>query len=239
MKQIANRPDTTGWILFRATRTIQLWFEDMGIPAVVAGAAHLGVTLPVVRLDYGCACRHAALKFLDEGHDNIAFVTPQKRVAAEEESIQSFFSVQPDRPDARFSLIEHDRSMPAIVQGILASRLGKKPVTAYLVMEPLVAISTLTILQSAAIPVPGKASIIARFGDLTMSRVVPNIAHYIFDGAAIGRMVTKTLLSVIENKDSGALNLRQSVPFQRFVAGGSTGRLSNAEVRTLEYKLST
>jgi DNA-binding LacI/PurR family transcriptional regulator len=239
LKQMANRPDTTGWILFRTTRPIQLWFEDMGIPAIVCGAAHPGVTLPAVRLDYGGACRHAALKFLDEGHDCLAIVTPLKRVAAEEESIRSFLSTKTERPDARFSLIEHDFSMPSIMNGILGSRLGKKPVTAYLVMEPQEAITVLNILHYSGVSVPGGASIISRFGDRTMSRVVPNIAHYLFDGPAIGRIITKTLLSVIEEKDSEALNLRESVPFQRFVPGGSTGRLSNTEVRTLGYKVST
>jgi DNA-binding LacI/PurR family transcriptional regulator len=225
LEQIAARPDTAGWILFRTTRQIQSWFEEMGIPAVISGAAHPGVELPAVRLDYQGACRHAALEFLNSGHDNIAFVTPLKRVAAEEESIQSFLSVQPERPDARFSLIEHDRSMPAIIQGILAARLGKKPVTAYLLMEPLVAISTLTILQSSAIPVPGAVSIIARYGDSLMSKVLPTIAHYSFDTATFGRLVAKSLLQCIETGHPGGNTPRNSVVPNRFVPGGTLGRI--------------
>jgi DNA-binding LacI/PurR family transcriptional regulator len=148
-----------------------------------------------------------------------------KRVAAEEESIQAFFSVQPERPDARFSLIEHDRSMPAIIQGILAARLGKKPVTAYLVMEPLVAISTLTILQSSAIPVPGAASIIARYGDSLMSKVLPTIAHYTFDTATFGRLVAKSLLKSIETGHPGGNTRHHSIITNQFVPGGTLGRI--------------
>lgn len=225
LQQIATRPDTAGWILFRTTRQIQSWFQERGIPAVISGSAHPGITLPAVRLDYQGACRHAAFQFLNGGHDNLAFVTPRKRVAAEEESVQAFLSAKLERPDARLSLIQHDRSMPAVIQGILASRLGNQPVTGFLVMEPDIAISVLTILQSSAIPVPGAASIIARYGDSLMSRVLPTIAHYLFDAATLGRLVAKRLLSSIEKGHSGENAQQNRVPTYRFIPGGSLSKM--------------
>lgn len=222
MEQIASRSHTVGWILFRTTRQVQTWFQDRGIPAVITGSAHPGVTLATVQLGLQAVCRHAALKFLEYGHHNVAFVTPFRRIATEEESLQGFLSLKRERPDVRFSLIEHDHSMNAIIKGILASRLGKEPVTGYLIMEPQVAVTTLTILQFSGIPVPGAASIIARYGDTLMSQVLPAIAHYRFDGGAHGRLVTKVLLSSIEHGHSASQSIGG---FSKFVAGGSLGRV--------------
>lgn len=228
--QITSRPDTACWILFRTTKQIQAWFQREKIPAVIFGAAHPGISLPAIRLDLEGACRHAALRFLDEGHDHLAFVTPIKRVAAEEESVRGFLSAKAERPDARFSLIEHDFTMTSIMNGILASRLGRKPVTAYLVMEPQEAISVLNILQYSGIRVPESASVVARFGDGTMSRVIPNIAHYLFDGIAIGKGVTKTIISIIEENGPGRMDLLGNIPFQSFKPGGSLARLTDTEL---------
>jgi DNA-binding LacI/PurR family transcriptional regulator len=225
LEKIASRPNTSGWILFRTTRQIQSWFQEMRIPTLITGSPHSGVSLPAVRIDYSAACSDAALQFLKRGHRCIAFVTPAERIASEEESVQGFLSTRPQSPDVRFSLIEHDGTMPSLIQGILASRLGKEPVTGYLIMEPAVAVTTLTILQSSGISVPGGASIISRFGDSLSSRVLPTIAHYRFDGKMAGRLTAKAMQSCIEQGHLDGKANESGVAFHEFVAGGSLGRL--------------
>jgi DNA-binding LacI/PurR family transcriptional regulator len=224
IEQITSRPNTAGWILFRTTRQTQEWFQEKQIPAIITGSAHQGVQIPSVRFDYQAACRHAVSLLLEKGHANIAYLAPRERIASEEESVQAFLSFKKERPDARFSLIEHNDLMSAITQGILASRLGREPVTAYLVLEPLVAVSALSILHASGIIVPDHASIIALSGAGMLIRVLPNITHYQFDGAAHGRALAKELLSNIG--EGRALHRCEDIgiKFHKFIPGGSVGR---------------
>lgn len=198
LARLAAEDNTAGWILHRQTKEVQQWFANSGIPTLVTGSVFPGIELPSVRFDYASSSRHAVHEFLRRGHRRIAFVTPATRIASEDDSIEGFLKVKSERPDIELSLIEHDDTSISISRGVLSSRLGSSPVTAYYVMNTRNTFSVLISLIQAGVRIPQDAAIICRAGDLLIKASVTPISHYDHDANAMGRAGARMFARVIQ-----------------------------------------
>ena len=90
LEEFAARVNPAGWVLYRSTSEMQKWFSAHTRCAVIAGSRHPGVALSSVDVDYSAGCRHAAGRFLANGHRHLAVVRPDTNLAGDLESVAGF-----------------------------------------------------------------------------------------------------------------------------------------------------
>ncbi len=73
------------WVLGRSSAAMQQWFTAAGIPAIVAGGVHPGVSLPSVDVDHRALGRHAAAVLARRGHQRIVLLLGPNRQTGDAE----------------------------------------------------------------------------------------------------------------------------------------------------------
>jgi DNA-binding LacI/PurR family transcriptional regulator len=69
------------WVLGRSSLAMQRWFAAEGVPAVVAGGVHPGVSLPSVDVDHRALGRHVAGVLARRGHRGVvSFLGPTRQI---------------------------------------------------------------------------------------------------------------------------------------------------------------
>jgi len=87
---IRHHPPETGWILHGCRPRTQLAWAQAGLPCLVVGSCHPGISLPSIDHNYGAVARHAAGQFLRLGHRKLALVQPERPKAGDELALQAF-----------------------------------------------------------------------------------------------------------------------------------------------------
>lgn len=66
------------WALLSVSESVQRWFSDQAVPALVSGSCYPGVQLPSIDLDNRAITRHAVGTFLRKGYTRIFLLVPEK-----------------------------------------------------------------------------------------------------------------------------------------------------------------
>jgi len=189
-------------VLVSASRTVQSWFSDRSIPALVLGSCHPAVKLPSLEVDYRAVCRHAAGIFLGKGHRHVALVIPDFGMAGDLASEESFQGAveQQGGGRARASLVRHNGTAPSIAAKLDALFDSGHPPTALLVARTQYVFITILYLLNRGLKVPDAVSLIARDADLLFESLDPPLAHYSFQRDAYIRQLCRSMLQLVTER---------------------------------------
>ncbi|MDZ4288635.1 MAG: GntR family transcriptional regulator [Prosthecobacter sp.] len=209
------------WVLLNSSVPMQHWFMDCGLPCVVIGAPHPGITLPTIGTDYHALGRHAAGMFLRRGHRQLAVLVPAQAKAGDINSITGFRAACNQVDDANMSVIEHDGT-PTGIRRCLAMMLKKSPPTGLLVALPACVLTVMSTLSCLSVRVPQDISIISRDSESYLDFMVPTPARYMINVPHCVQKISRTILAIAH---SGAAPVRNQLLQREFVNGESLGKL--------------
>jgi DNA-binding LacI/PurR family transcriptional regulator len=191
-----------GCVLVSASRAVQGWFCDQGIPALVLGSCHPAVKLPSLEVDYRAVCRHAAGIFLGKGHRHLALVIPDFGMPGDLASEQSFREAvdQQRGAGARASIVRHNGTAPSIAAKLDALFDAAHPPTALLVARTQYVFITILYLLNRGLKVPDAVSFIARDADLLFESLDPPLAHYSFQRDAYIRQLCRSMRQLVSER---------------------------------------
>lgn len=184
LAEMVRRNPHDCWVVLFSNAEIQQWFQEHGVPMVIAGSAYEGIELPSVDIDFLAIGRHACGMLFARGHRQIALIVSHQRsggvspgIAALERGLREAFAAgrHPDR--ALTVMLPEDR--PADVCSAI-DRLWRlpQPPTALLVGRSNTLLSTITHLGQRQLVVPRDLSIIVSHDEPYFDEIVPALTHY-------------------------------------------------------------
>jgi len=210
------------WILARSHLTLQQWFAENQVPAVVAGSAHAGVSLPSVDIDHRALCRHAALTFLRQGHRRLALFLAKAGHAGVDESARGFHDGIATSTTAGPPLICRPAKGPgSVIRELKRLQALPRPPTGYLLSNSF---SYLTVLSHSALQglrVPRDISLISRDEEPFLSHLEPTPTRYAIRPAKFAAALHQAIKRVDSLGNGETFNVRI---MPDFIKGGSVGR---------------
>jgi len=208
------------WVLMLSNEKTQHWFEQNGIPCVVAGSAYTGIDLPFRDLDHKAICRHAAGVMLGAGHRKVALLIQKSRRAGDIESEAGFIAGVRGSPhaDAEVVVGNHEPTVAGICNTLRRLMEQKPPPTALLVANPHHYVTVVTRLTQMGLRVPRDVSVLSRDDEPFLSYVLPAPARYVTKPHTLA----KTLLRpVLERLEGGVVTHRTIRIMPDFIRGES------------------
>jgi DNA-binding LacI/PurR family transcriptional regulator len=162
-------------VLLSVSRTIQQWFDQNRMPALVLGSCHPGVRLPSIDFDYRTICRHAAGILLARGHRRLALVVPDSGAAGDLASEQGFREAADRRTGgdvAHVTIVRHNGTAQQVTHKLDSLFRSPHPPTALLVAKTQHVFVVLMYLLRRGLQVPDAVSFIARDHDPAFVNVI-------------------------------------------------------------------
>ena len=207
---------SAGWVLYRSTPQMQAWFREQGVPAVIAGSRHPGVSLPSLDVDYAAGCRHAAGQLLAKGHRHLAIVRPESNLAGDLQSVAGFH----EGTGEEVPCAHHDGSIPGICAA-LAKLFAREPrPTGLLIFHARHLLTAMGWLQRRGLCVPRDVSLICRDDQPFLEFVLPAPTRYQLDAKVFARKLSRLVASLVSG---GSSHARQQQLLPTFLPGETLG----------------
>ena len=170
LADLIRQSPNTYWILLRSTPSLQNWFQERELSAIVAGYLHAGVRMPSVDVDLCSMGRHAGGMMIARGHRQIAFIgsihgrwgIPPGYLAIER-GLHEAISVG-HHPEIGLRVIYHDGAPTDVCQALDRLLRPSQSVSALLIADSNTLLTSLTYLAHIGKIVPNDMSIVTCFG---------------------------------------------------------------------------
>lgn len=222
LRRLCESNEHVVWILVLSTEAMQHWFQQHGVPCVIAGSGFPGINLPSVDLDYRAIARHAAGVLIRAGHKRVAVFQRKFRGAGEVETEDGFLEAikQSSQPGIVASVIEHEETVAAAVSALRQIWGHAKGPTGLLIANSHYYLAALTELARRGMRVPTDVSLISRDDDSFLNFVLPEPARYLSNPQVMASKLQAVALKVAKGGDVSA----QVRVVPKFEAGKSLGR---------------
>ena len=202
-KQLARfleEEQPTAWLLYRAGRAVQAGFEQARVPCIVRGHPLPGIKLPHIDVDWEATARHAAARLWRAGHRRVAVISASDSLAGVAAAVKGVMCFDGEGFDPQ--QIEEDGSVDGLIRSLTRSLTSGRPPTALIATRPRQAATALTWLASRGFKVPEHLSLITLLREPYLEYLVPRIAGYLVDPAAVARLVIRRLERLISGGQS-------------------------------------
>lgn len=208
------------WVLMLSNEKTQFWFEENGIPCVVAGSVYTGIDLPFRDLDHKAICRHAAGVMLGAGHRKVGLLIQKSRRAGDLESEAGFVSGVRDSPHAEAEVVVgyHEPTSTGVCNTLRRLMEQKSPPTALLVANPNHVVTVVTRLAQMGLRVPRDMSVLSRDDEPFLSYIVPIPARYAINPHTLAKTLLRPVLELLEG---GVVTHRTIRIMPEFIRGES------------------
>lgn len=205
------------WILHRSTAAMQRWFQQQGLPAVIAGTQHPEITLPQVDTDYRAASRHAAGRLLALGHRRLAILLPRALLAGDAESVAGFMEAA---GEAGVEKAAHDETSPGVVHALRHLLASPTPPTGIFVLRAEPCATALSWLLAQGVAVPGMLSLLCRDDHPFLAHLHPEPSRYRSGTELFARKLARLVLA---QGDHLPLTRPRHLIMPAFVKGSTLG----------------
>ena len=222
LERLVSRNPQSGWLLLHSTEPIQRWFHASGIPCVIAGSNHSGLTLPNVDWHYRASCRHAAGMMLRRGHRRIAFLTRRFPRAGDMESELGFIAgaKKSRQPGVTASILHHEDTVDDVEKQLLRAFGHRNAPTALLVANPVYYLTAMSFLARWRLRVPLDVSLVSRDDDVFLAYLSPKPTRYSFNPRIYARRLVHSIIAMVEGRPLG-MPVQRILP--KFLPGESLG----------------
>lgn len=214
------------WLVAQSTRFVQGWFADSGLPAVIAGSLHPGVSLPSVDIDHVALCRHAAGVLIRAGHRRIALLYPKTGRAGDLESEEGFLQGCRGSAAAVTPMVVHHEDDSASLYAATARLLAlNAPPTGLLITNSTSYLTVASCLAAHHRRIPNDMSVVSRDEDSFLYHVVPVPDRYYVNPDKFAAQVKHALVATMRG-DAGTRVAVRIMP--HYQAGGSVAAPAGA-----------
>ncbi|MEM1085169.1 MAG: substrate-binding domain-containing protein [Verrucomicrobiota bacterium] len=218
--KIVDRPDTSGWLLYRPTKVIQHWFAKSPIPAVALGAVYPGVLLPHAGFDFPAACRHAVGLMAARKRRRLTILMVTQSTAGDEQCVDAFESACRDL-GVECQVAYYDDTVDGLCRQLDSLLAGASVPDGYLVGFANHVPATIGHLNRRGCKVPEQASVISRLDARLLVESIPTVARYEVDEERLARCLARLVFQSIDSKKEGVPRTHLITP--DFVDGESAG----------------
>ncbi len=175
LRALVAKSGETVWLLHRSTPLMQRWFQEEGLPTVLAGSRHEGIVLPQVEIDWRAVSRHAAGRFLARGHRRLAVLRPDGPFAGDAECLAAF---RDGAARAEVAELRCKSGTAGVVAALHRHWRGPQRATGLYVLHPDHCLTTLSFLLGESIRIPRDLSLICRDDEPYLSHLHPEPSRY-------------------------------------------------------------
>lgn len=226
LKRLIVRFPSAGWILVSAKRACQAWFCAQGVPTVLHGTAHDGVSLPCVDVDMLATSRHAANVLLRSGHRRIALVIEEADWAGHRKTEQGFMdAVNQSGGETVGHVLRHRGDLAALQQVVARVLQMPAPPTALFIVDPYHYIAIAAILGARGLSVPRNMSLLCRDDDMCLRYLPVEPSRYVCSSQVFAKEIFSTLMRTVR-AGSGHRPVKSVLLLPEFVEGASIAVLS-------------
>jgi DNA-binding LacI/PurR family transcriptional regulator len=211
LEEFSERLRPAGWILYRSTPEMQRWFSERGQAAVIAGSRHPDIPLSSVDVDHAAECRHAAGRFLANGHQRLAIVRPDTKLAGDVESVTGFQS----GAGAEVPSALHDGSLTGIFVSLDRLFARKPAPTGLFVFHASHFLTVLGWLQRRHLRVPEDMSVVCRDSEPFLESVIPTPTRYELNPSLYARKISRLVAGLVADGPAKPNQLRIMPTFVR------------------------
>ncbi len=214
-KTVAAYPDAA-WILHLAPHSVQQWFQQRALPAIILGSPQPGITLPSIDEDYAATCRHAAGMFLSRGHTRLAVLERPLHLVGDQISSTAFEegASLSDRPDVTVVHQTHDSTIRGICRAVDRLRSQNPRPTGWLIFSARTYFTAASHLLREGVRLGSDISLICRDADPYFEALVPSVAHYRRDVERKNRLLLNFLKGVVAHQRADASRWLLASTFQ-------------------------
>lgn len=207
LKALANRLRPSAWVLHRCAPSIQQWFGQSGLAAVVMGSASAKLRIRSVDVDYRAAARHAVSQLLRLGHqvERIAYLMPAEKLIGHAEALAGMRQAAGGAEPRVVAIPEAPEPMRAMIDELL--REAPAP-TALVLHRPLQALTVLSHLAWRGVRVPTELSLIVLDDNPVLAHVTPHPSRYHKDTAQFAAHLRKAIEHATDRSSKGAWSTR-------------------------------
>ena len=225
LQALADELRPAAWVLYLSTPAMQRWFAAQGLPCVVSGSVHPGISLSALDVDYAAVGRHAVGMFAAHGCRQLALLMPRSEQAGNWESERGFTEAgrRLAGPKSRTRVIHHDGSVAGICAAVDAALAGPERVDGLFIAKPAHVITVASHLGRRGVRIPVDVSLISRDDDPFLSHLVPEVARYTRNPELFARKLSRMALALA---DGGAGRSRAVRLMPDFTPGGTLRRLA-------------
>jgi GntR family transcriptional regulator of arabinose operon len=195
---VAENPSAV-WMLHFVNKTTQHWFEQQGLPTLLYGTPHPGVTLPFVVNDWESAAFHSGLQLIRENHRiiaQLAFEHPIPGALAIERGLRR--ALDTVKGPKQLIVFRDGDSPEAVVRSLeMALRLEARP-TALVLCSSSQLLTCYSWMVSKRIAVPADFSLVCVPSDSWFQDLNPPVCHYENNPKIISRLVRQKVMELLE-----------------------------------------
>lgn len=193
LEELSTRLNPAGWVLYRSTPEMQRWFSVHAQSVVIAGSRHPEVALASVDVDHSAGCRHAAGRFLANGHRRLTIVRPNTKLAGDLESVAGFEAGA--GVEVPFAL--HDGTLNGICVALDRLFAWRPSPTGLFVFHASHLLTVLGWLQRHHLRVPDDVSVICRDSEPFLESVLPAPTRYAINTTVYARKISRLVSDLV------------------------------------------
>jgi LacI family transcriptional regulator len=224
------------WVLTRSNHPLQKWFNDQGVPAIVAGSTYPSITLPSVDTDHAALSHHAAAAFLRQGHVRLALFFEKLLHAGDLETEKGFRAGLSGNSNAREPIISRvERTPEAVVRELQRMLSLPCPPTGFLFCNAFAYLTAQGYLASLGYLVPRDFSMISQDEGPFLAHVYPAPARYVTNATKFATAVNRVIKHMLEEHTREGCKVRI---MPDFISGASVGPMKEIAPKTQMTKRS-
>jgi hypothetical protein len=214
LEALRARLRPAAWVLYRSTMEMQRWFAERRLPAVVAGSLHPEIKLASVDVDFAACCRHAAGRLLAAGHQRLAIVRPDTKIAGDLESVVGF----EQGAGGPVITVLHQGTVESVVTGLERVFSARNRPTGLFVFHVPHLLTVLGWLQQRGLSVPQEIAVVCRDHDPLLEHMIPVPACYAPNVDLFARKLSRLVTDRLDGEASAPRTVRI---MPTFVKGGT------------------
>ena len=181
LRRLLDQSPSAAWVLLLSSASMQHWFENSGVPCVVAGSLFPGVNLPSFDFDHRSVGRHAVGVLLRLGHRRVGLLSHQSNHAGDIQSRSGFLeSVQAYAEESASAIIRSHNNDAGSVRRALDGMINcRNPVTGILVCGSYAYLAASTQISYRGLRIPLDVSLISRDDDSFLEFLEPSPTRYL------------------------------------------------------------
>jgi LacI family transcriptional regulator len=199
LEELTHRHPRECWLPVRSTHSMQSWFQQSGLPVILAGSVFDGITIPSLDYDHWKVGRHAAGMLLSRGHRRIAMICGIPNNAGVIACEAGFRRILTEHGDVDYAVEYHEETVDSICRVVdrLFSR-AKRP-TALFLMPSKYWVSASGHLAQRGFLVPRDVSVILAQDETYLAQYVPEPARYITSASVFAKHLVRMLQQMMRH----------------------------------------
>ena len=191
LEALMEEEPCSAWVLLRSSAAIQAWFMKSGIPALIRGYPHPGISLPHLDVDWRATAHHAAGLLWRAGHRRVVLLSPPEPLMGVAAAARGVMEL--GEPDFEASVLVENGSPGGVGRALARALNFKTAPTAIIATRPRQAATALTWLATQGLQVPRHLSLVTLAREPFLDHLVPEITGYHVDPEAVAKLVVRRL----------------------------------------------